>query len=63
MSEEEYLMNIEHCLDETLDHILAGEAIDAINKLDIDEEEFDMKVHFHDEKTDDALAHELLELI
>lgn len=63
MSEESDLIKIEHGLDEILDHILAGEAIDAINKLDIDEEDFDLKTHFHDESTDDALVHELLELI
>lgn len=63
MSEQSDLIKIEHGLDEILDHILAGEAIDAINKLDIDEEDFDLKTHFHDESTDDALVHELLELI
>lgn len=63
MSKESDLIKIEHGLDEILDHILAGEAIDAINKLDIDEEDFDLKTHFHDESTDDALVHELLELI
>lgn len=61
MSED--LMKIEQGLDEELKHILADEAIQAVNDSDEDEEEFDMKVHFHDEKTDDELMKELLNLI
>lgn len=63
MSEREDLMRIENGLDEQLRHILAEEAIQDVNRSDEDEEDFDMKVHFHDEKTDDELMKELLNLI
>ncbi len=63
MSEKEDLIKIEHALDEALEHILAGEAIEDINRSDEDEEDFDIKFHFHDEKTEDALMQELLNLI
>lgn len=63
MSEIDDLIDIEHGLDETLTHILAGDAIEEINQLDDDEEDFELKLHFHHEKTDDELTKELLALI
>lgn len=57
------LIEIEHGLCETLDRIIRDEAIVAVDRLNDNEEDFELKFHFHDEKTDEELARELIALI
>lgn len=53
------LIEIENGLCETVDRIIRDDLIGSINEDTNDEEYFELKFRFPDEKTDDELAREL----